>query len=129
MAMLIAADALSQRHRRADGSTDLPADIVFVSLAGESLGLTGSRRLLFDLQQDSNSTMGLNASRIDTVVEFGMLAAPYAGNTSRLFVHAAGGNSSAGAAFVRAGQSIENLEVRALLPVTVLQDKCGAPHI
>jgi Nicastrin len=126
MSMLIAVDALSQDQRGSSPVT-LTHDIIFMTLTGESTGLMGSRRLLLELDQGSNSTDGLDLSIVSAVVEIGMTAAPYADNSSRLFTHTAGAESDAAAAFVDAASAVSGLQARFWLRVCWDHSLSSAP--
>lgn len=110
--MLVAADLLSAQVRR--GQVALSHDILFVTLSGDSLDLTGSRRFLFELENGSNSTAGIDLSKVDAVLEVGMTAAPAEGEATRLYVHPANASSSAASTMVQAGTAVNKLTVRAL---------------
>jgi Zn-dependent M28 family amino/carboxypeptidase len=110
ISMLVAADVLSQQERSGRAAA-LTHDIVFVSFTGESVGLMGSRRFLFELEQGSNSTAGLDLSRVDAVFEVGMTAAAYPNNGSMLFIHSSKKTSAASTSMVLAGKAVGNLTV------------------
>lgn len=114
ISMLTAADLLSAELRGPAPPT-LSHDIVFVSLTAESAGLTGSRRLLFELERGGNSTAGIALGRVDAVVEVGMTAAPPEGGVSGLFVHSSAAESAAAAALQAAARPVQNARVRSRL--------------
>jgi Nicastrin len=125
ISMLVAVNILSKWQR--SNKIDLSHDIIFVSLTGESVDLMGSRRFLFELDQQSNATAGLDPTLIDTVIEVGMTAALLPSDETQLFVHAANASSKAVQDFVQAADSVRSLGVRSQLFQFAL--KCGAEAV
>jgi hypothetical protein len=114
--MLTAAHLLANRLRSSKPPS-LQRDIVFVSLTGESVDLTGSRRFLYELEQGSNSTKGIGASQVHSIIEVGMTAGlPGANGTSNFYMHGAKAQSAVNAALTQAVQGSANVTVRFLRP-------------
>ena len=115
MSMLIAADVLSTQQR-GGGAAPLTHDIIFVSYTAESVGLTGSRRLLFELDRGANSTAGIELGRVAAIIEVGMTGALEVDGESQLFTHAVTEASAAGDSLVAASAAVANLSVRSRRP-------------
>jgi hypothetical protein len=107
--MLTAAHLLSTRLR--SSKSGLQRDIVFVTLTGESIDLTGSRRFLYELEQGSNSTNGISMSRVHSIIEVGMTAAPPSNGASQFFMHGAKAQSAVGAALEQSSKGSKNATV------------------
>jgi hypothetical protein len=112
--MLTAAHLLSSRLRSSNPPS-LQRDIIFVSLTGESIDLTGSRRFLYELEQGSNSTKGIDASQVHSIIEVGMTAGlPAANGTTNFYTHGAKPQSAVNTALTQAVQGSTNVTVRCL---------------
>ena len=73
------------------------------------------RRFLFELDQGTNCTAGLDLSLVDTVLEAGMTAAPGSGGGTTLFAHTSARRSAAQDSLVTAGSAVDGLQVSLLL--------------
>lgn len=79
IAMLAAIDIL----RQTNASLTYTRRLAFLAMAGEPWDYMGSRRLLFDMYQNSTSTAGLNLALIDQVIEVGSIGRAYSSTSNR----------------------------------------------
>ncbi|KAK4767492.1 hypothetical protein SAY86_015242 [Trapa natans] len=88
IALLAAVDALSH-FKDLD---DFSRQIVFVVFTGEAWGYLGSRRLLLELDLQSNAVLGLNRTLIELILEIGSVGKSAGPGPQKFYAH--GGASS-----------------------------------